>query len=437
MKNRFDSLDKKFSQDTVLADWLVPMNFALEKVRYSESTFGTLKMPMFILLGCLWQIKSHKSLRKFVQFLYSEDDEMSLLPPLARSTWSDALASKKRKDILRTAFTHLVSHARNELVDRLQTIDNLGQRAVFCADASYQTESTHYQAVYPNEKDAKGKKGTDNPKGHMLMTLYDLRHGIPLDAKTETESKGEMRVIKESLDAWITVKNSLWVVDRAFLDVRYWEEKNKKFNITVVTRKKSNMTCIEETERTFDKNKVNEGVLSDKEVKLTASNRVAKNAPLWRLIEFKNERGEIHTYLTNDFDLEPGEIAFLYHRRWDEEKLFDNLKNDLVNNKAWSKNKNAIEQQMLFALVTYILTKLFIEKQCNEQGISGDKTQSGKHKKKQRDYKEKGGIYLRAYWAHLSKIPAQVWRFLDFNFCKKPSKRLYERRFRPIIEAYL
>ena len=71
---------------------------------------------------------------------------------------------------------------------------NLGERSLIAIDASYQKESAHYHPVYPK------CGGTDNPKGHLLMTFYDLRKSIPLDVKTETASIGEIRVIKEALD---------------------------------------------------------------------------------------------------------------------------------------------------------------------------------------------------------------------------------------------
>ena len=46
----------------------------------------------------------------------------------------------------------------------------------------------------------------------------------------------------------------------------------------------------------------------------------------WRLIGFEHPDGSFYEYLTNDLCLEPGVVAFLYLRRWDEEKLFDDIK---------------------------------------------------------------------------------------------------------------
>jgi len=52
-------------------------------------------------------------------------------------------------------------------------------------------------------------------------------------------------------------------------------------------------------------------------------------------------------------------IAFRYHRRWDEEKYFDNYKTDMSTSKVGGKSPVAIEQQALLGLVTHLLMRLF------------------------------------------------------------------------------
>jgi len=212
---------------------------------------------------------------------------------------------------------------------------HLGERSLIAIDASYQKESVHYRPVDPKYG------GTDNSKGHLLMMFYDLRKGIPLDVKTETASIGEMRVIKEALDdsRWMMVKNALYSVDRGFIDARYWDARKQKYQATMVTRFKSILIYTPVTQRPIANLSCNEGVIADMEVTL----RLSKQR--WRRIEFIGLEGEEYADLTNDFSLEPGELAFIYHRRWDEEKFFDNFKNDLANTKAWGKNPIAIEQQ--------------------------------------------------------------------------------------------
>ncbi len=427
MKNRLNPLTKLLTENTVLADWFQPIKCGLEKIRYPEKFFNTLSMPTFLLLGCLRQLQSHSSLREQIQSLKHLDDS-AYKPSLARSTWSDALASKKRCLITQETFANLVSHARNNLPERLDNIPNLGNRNVIAIDASYQSESAHYKPVYPMQE------GTDNQKGHMLMTLYDLRKGMPLDVKTETASMGEMRVIKESLEHnhWMEVKNALYSVDRAFIDARYWDERKRKYNATMITRFKSILVFSEQNQRIISKQSCNEGVISDQDIKLKSSKQT------WRRIEFVPPQGEKYIYLTNDFSLEPGELAFIYHRRWDEEKFFDNFKNDLACTKAWGKNPTSIKQQAIIGLITYILTRLFLERQYDKMKLDkGNTTQLNKHQKKIKAYKKEGGIHLRAYWTQLSKIPCQVWRFLKYCFLKKSTAQLYERQLKPILESYL
>lgn len=426
MKNRLASLIDCLTQDTVLEQWFSPMQTALDKVRYPEKVFGVLSMSSFLLLGGLRQLQSHRTLREQVQSLMHVDCDSK--PPLARSTWSDALASKKRCHITQEAFFHLVNHARDCLPERFNGMPNLGNRPVIAIDASYQTESVHYHPVYPMQG------GTDNQKGHMLMTFYDLRKGIPLDSKAETISRGEMRVIKEGLDdsRWMEVKNALYSVDRAFIDARYWDRLKQTYGASMVTRFKSIMKYTEVASRPIAKLACNEGVISDTAVTLIRSKQ------RWRRIEFINAQGEKYSYLSNDFSLEPGELAFIYHRRWDEEKYFDNFKNDLASTKAWGKSPTSIQQQAIIGMMTYILTRLFLEQQFDELKLTaGNTTQSGKHKKKIDTYKKEGGIHIRAYWSLLSKIPLQVWRFFKNCFMKKSSPQLYECQLKPILERYL
>ena len=127
MKNRLAPLIDALTQETVLEQWFSPLQKALDKVHYPEKVFGTLSMSAFLLLGCLRQLQSHKSLREQIQSLAHLSHAHQL--PLARSTWSDALASKKRRHIVRDSFSHLVNHACTILPERFLDMPNLGKEA--------------------------------------------------------------------------------------------------------------------------------------------------------------------------------------------------------------------------------------------------------------------------------------------------------------------
>lgn len=453
-RRRAEPITESLLHETILNDWFHPMQEALAKVRFSDAIFKSLPMASFILFGGLRQLLSLSTLREQVQTLFHLDTDAERLP-VARSTWSDAMASKKRRDMLRQACEELVKMARLSLPDRFAGIDNLGRRPVLAIDATYQEESSHFHRVLPKEG------GCDNQKGHMLLTYYDLRCGMPIDVKTETESLGEMRVLKANHNAhidWSRTPSALYIVDRAFIDGRYWDERKKRFKATVITRYKSVLNYTEVQARTVPELPYNEQVISDTEIHLACSEEP------WRLIQWRSPEGEVYRYLTNDFTLEPGMVAFLYYRRWDAEKYFDNFKNDLAGAKAWCKSSVAIEQQALMGLMTYILTMLFVNKYSESLSIE-EKTQFRKQARKQDDYfEQKTGKQgnrksldddvtndedeineepilqydaCRAFWTRLSKITRQVWRFLKNCFGKKSSRGLYQRQLRPMLEGYI
>ena len=100
----------QITQGTVFGDWFSPMEEALTKVRYSDKPFTTMSMSAFILFGGLRQVLAITTLREQAQHVFHLDTRADKMP-LARSTYSDALASRFRRDILRPATDQLVNHA--------------------------------------------------------------------------------------------------------------------------------------------------------------------------------------------------------------------------------------------------------------------------------------------------------------------------------------
>jgi len=386
--------------NTVLNEWFLPMQQALDKVRYSRKRFSVLTAEFFILLGCLRQLQGTKIMREQIQSLFDLDETTETVP-LARSTRSDALANAYRGDILRKAVQVLVATARTELPDRFADIEELGIRSIYAIDATYQEESSHFQPVYPDDG------GIDNRKGHMAMTTYDMRAGIAVDSNTETTSIDEMRFLKEGWISpqWTCQKKALYVVDRAFIEARYWDQRKTKYGATVITRMKSVFKYQIIDDIAVKLNSVNEGVIWDKKIQLRSSKQE------WRLINFVSPDGKVYEYLTNDFSLSAGMVAFLYHRRWDEEKYFDNYKTGMANSKAWGKSPIAIEQQALLGLTTHILMRLFLHKKGLDFGLKEDhQTQQKRHEKKELSYLvDWEGNYNRTFFKKLSNP--------SFDFC--------------------
>jgi hypothetical protein len=243
-------------------------------------------------------------------------------PPLARSTWSDALASPDRRAVLEAAWPALLAHAQTVLPDRLGEMPGLGARPVYAVDGTYQPESPHYPRRTPRQG------GTDSPKGHALLSVFDLRLGCTADVWVETHSTHEMTLLRDydrhSEGALTRGKNGLWVVDRALIDARFWDAKKDKLQCTMITRWKDNLAVDRATAQPVAATPVNHGVVSDERIALRSSSAV------WRRITVETDAAEEVGFLTHELDLEPGVLAFLYLRRWDTEKCFDTWKNDFA-----------------------------------------------------------------------------------------------------------
>ena len=241
-------------------------------------------------------------------------------------------------------------------------------------------------------------------------------------------------------DSLFHTRHALWVVDRGFVATQFWDDRKQKNKSEVVMRLKANMFVTAEEDRLITEQDINVGVLSDKNVTLKASQKA------WRLVTYQTHEGNVYTYLTNNFDLEPGVIAFLYLRRWDEEKCFDPWKNDFAQKKAWSKNKTAIKNQTTMVIMTSILVALFENKHLEEWAIQDEKALKKKdiaiEKLKKSDATKQDGEIGKYRWFHrvfrrVSKTSKQIFRFLKECYSKKASKKLYDNQLRVLFIKYL
>jgi hypothetical protein len=310
IRERLTQLMAHLTDNTVLGHLLTPMQQALASVRGAASLGRVLSMEDFIALGVMRHLRGMATLREQVQTLLHLDPAQTQQVPLARSTWSDALAAGSRLAVLKETLSALNADAERRLPDRLAGMPGLGSRAVGAIDGTYQHESAHFKRRTPKQG------GEDNAKGHALLTFYNLRTGLPRDVFVETRSRHETRLLRDydrDAQAMTRTRNMVWLVDRAFIDAPFWDTKKAKLASTMITRMKSSLRIDSSEGLPIADDPANAGVVKDLRVTLSSSSQP------WRVITYRTRRGHRLEFLTNDFDLLPGVIAFLYARRWDEE----------------------------------------------------------------------------------------------------------------------
>jgi Transposase DDE domain len=432
IRDRLVSLMHRLTDQTVFAELLAPVERVLARVRGAQGLGRTLSMDDFIALGVLRHLQGMGSLREQVQALLHLDPVVAAQPPLARSTWSDALGSQARLAGLKETLPGLVADAAAVLPDRLAEIPGLGRRPVRAIDGTYQGESAHFRRCTPKEG------GEDNPKGHALLSFYNLRLGVPEAVQVETRSRHETAILREydrSPQALTRARQTLFLVDRAFIDARFWDAKKATLAITIITRMKANLRIDSTEALEVAADPVNEGVLRDLRVMLSSSSEP------WRLITYRTRRGHVVEFLTNEFDLQPGVIAFLYSRRWEEEKCFDTWKNDFSQAKAWGKSPVAIDNQVHLAIVTSILVAMLLAHTLGSDGLTDTKALRRQARREAKRPDQPDGTDRPAWtvplFRYTAKVSRQVLRFFKHCFLKPASPALYERELRPLLMAYL
>lgn len=142
-------------------------------------------------------------------------------------------------------------------------------------------------------------------------------------------------------------------MDKAYVDFEAlwaWTQKDVYF----VTRPKSTMKY-----ETVDVNyNINElvGIVGDETIRLTGyktSKLYPGNLRLTRYYDVEND--EVISFITNNFDLGPLEIAKIYRNRWEIETFFKWIKGNLTIKSLWGYSENAVKTHLWIAISAYLL----------------------------------------------------------------------------------
>ncbi|MDP5209569.1 hypothetical protein [Microbulbifer sp. 2205BS26-8] len=84
------------------------------------------------------------------------------------------------------------------------------------------------------------------------------------------ETRGDSQYAQRE-DSLLRERHALWVADRAYVDMPFWDSQYRRLRQTVITRLKDNLIIEERKALDFEQDIINEGVLSDEEVTLSGA----------------------------------------------------------------------------------------------------------------------------------------------------------------------
>lgn len=187
--------------------------------------------------------------------------------------------------------------------------------------------------------------------GIKLHTLYDIKTSIPTFIYISNAKMHDVNV----LDLLTYEAGSFYVIDKGYIDFKRLYHLHKQ-GAFFVTRAKNNMQFNRMYSRPVDKST---GVKYDQIGKLVTY-YPSRDYPekLRRVKYYDTEINKEFTFLTNNMDLDPTEIALLYKKRWEVELFFKWMKQHLKIKSFWGTSINAVKIQMYCAIIAYCLVAI-------------------------------------------------------------------------------
>jgi len=275
------------------------------------------------------------------------------------SNYFAALHSERRREVLRVAHDALIATADLTLHDRLAAIPELARYDCFDTDGHWHKAATH-DARHEGRKLAVGHFYSLNLRTHTLRHLaagQDL-HEHDMSALKRVTPRGLRQGVAKG-------RRVLLIHDKAGIDFNYWKRCRHECAVYFLSRVKDNMVYEWLACRLWDRADArNHGVTHDRSVQ-------TREGHLLRIVGYTDPvSGERYEFLTNEMDLPPGVLVELYRRRWEAEKVFDQIKNKLGEQQAWATSLVAKEAQALFITLTHTLLLLYEQELERRHGVS-------------------------------------------------------------------
>jgi hypothetical protein len=307
----------------------------------------------WITLGVQRVLEATESGRAFLQEHAPRFDK-----PPRHDNYFASLRSKRRRDLAREVSLHILAHARTRLVDRLAGIPELARHACFAADGHWHKGAVHD----PKHDDRK------TAAGHFYaldLRTHTLRHLAAAQGLHEHDMSALKRIKPGGLRQQVPQGTRVLIIyDKAGIDLRYWDRCRRETAVYFLSRVKENMNLEALADRDWDQGDPrNRGILLDQKVR-------TREGQTLRLVMYQNgQNGEVYEFLTNEPDLPPGVLAELYRRRWEVEKVFDEIKNKLGQQKAWGTTLEAKETQAQMITITHNLLLTYEQELEERHGV--------------------------------------------------------------------
>ena len=183
-------------------------------------------------------------------------------------------------------------------------------------------------------------------------------------------------------------RKSMIVWDRASIDFEFWAQA-KRLGVYFLSREKANMDIqVVGLTPGFERaDPRNAGVSADEYVS------PGSGGSLLRRVTYTDAKGTTYKYLSPELTLPAWVIVLLFKQRWDIEKVFDEVKNKMLERKSWASGDTAKEVHANFICLTHNLMVLLENEIEKTDGIANESEKKRKSDR-EKEAKKSGASYV-------------------------------------------
>lgn len=340
-KNKFDALALKHKSD-----------------RYYKR-FSSWDQLLTLLFGAFSRCDSMGEICDGMRAMQGKLNHLGLTCSPAKSTAGDGLRERDN-EFFQELYFLLLEHFRPIL--SVSRIDNVSFSKLFIFDSStIRLFSDVMKGVGRNPKHEGKKKG--GLKVHMMI---DAHSDTPAFVKISEAKRHDKNFLKYlNLAA-----HSMIVFDRAYnhyLQFAQWTEQQVNF----VCRLKKN--AVHEVVEEFYNCALDDekpGVLKEEHIQLRYKENKEEKTLCLRKVTYRDEKGRLYQFITNNWEITREEVAYLYKLRWNIELLFKKLKQNFQLHYFYSETENGIKTQIWCTLIAHLLLMVLRVKSESKKAFS-------------------------------------------------------------------
>jgi len=319
---------------------------------YYYKVFSTRIHLVTMLFGILSRCDSMTEICEGMRALGGKLNHLGLKNAPAKSTACDGLRNRS-SNFFEDLYFSLVKRYQSFLSDS-RTFGLTFREVLLIDSTTIRLFSNILKGVGRNPKGDGKKKG--GLKVHMLI---DAVQSVGRFIKITAAKVHDQNFLK-SLEL---ISYSMIVFDKAYNyyhQFALWTQKQVYF----VSRLKTNAVyTVIEIKRVHYRKKEQAKVLRDEIIELEyhpegsdgkIQMKITKRLRL-RKVCYQDERNRYYEFLTNNFDIEAEEVAFLYKKRWGIEILFKKMKQNFQLHYFYGETENAIRTQVWCTLIAQLL----------------------------------------------------------------------------------